>query len=94
MEDVVCSWQGRGVEVRDMDSPNGCLWGGRVHVPFASEHSDSFRSALSWTSEAFSLRVHGREGSIGLVSKGCYGIIVIVVLEIGLVTCMVTSSRP
>lgn len=92
MEDVVRSWQGRGVDVRDMDSPKGMPPRVEYQVSFTSEHSDSFRSALSCTSKAFGLRVHGRGSSIVLVSKGRHGVIPIVVSEIDLVTCMVTSS--
>jgi hypothetical protein len=91
MEDVIRSWQGRGVDVTDIDSPKRTVSEGGVS-PFIHFWTVIASAGLSCTSEAFGLRVHGRGSSIGLVSKGCRGIILILVLEIGLVTCTVTSS--
>ena len=90
MENVVRSWQGRGVDVRDMDSPERTVSEGRV------SRSIHFRTATASARlvhfRTFDLHVHDKGSFIGLVSEGCHGIILIVVLEIDLVDCTVTSS--
>jgi hypothetical protein len=81
--------------VRDMDSPERTVSEGRVsrsiHFRTATA-SARLVIAFSCTSETFDLHVHDKGSFIGLVSKSCHGIILIVVLEIDLVDCTVTSS--
>jgi hypothetical protein len=81
--------------VRDTDSPKRTVSEGRVSRSihfWTVTASARLLLAFSCTSETFGPHVHDKGSFIGLVSKGCHGNILIVVLEIDLVDSTLTSS--